>query len=168
MRERKLEQELQKKAPDILEHGERTAIYAEYMARQFGFSEMEIESIKDAARVHDIGKLFIPKDILDKPGKLSDEEKKLVSKHTSKEIIKNLHFESPFNAYVAEHHHDKAKKMDRALAIIQVADNFDALTSKRCYREEASYEEAFNILHTDPRNADLDQESLMALENLIA
>lgn len=144
-------------------------LIAEELAERYGFSDEYIEQIFLFSPLHDIGKIAIPDDILLKPGKLSEEEFRVMQSHTEKgrEIIQDMldHFCMSNARYremlgnIAQYHHEALNGMGypRGLQgeeipiearIISVADIFDALTSKRPYKEAWSNERAFAMLQT--------------------
>jgi|GEM_PF-522884 len=141
------------------------------------------------APLHDIGKIGIPDDILHKPGRLSDEERAVMEKHVliGEKVVKNMdeQFKSIFNHSLMDRaveiisgHHEKydgsgyprgvkAKNIPLAGRIVAAADVFDALTSKRIYKEAMSIEEAIFVMKTQ-MNGHFDTEIVKCLEESIA
>lgn len=133
-------------------HSLRVAKYSQELARRMNMSKSEQERIYYIAMLHDIGKIGVPDSILNKPGKLTDEERRIIQQHpaTGAEILKN------YTAIVgvadgAKYHHERydGKGYCEGLAgedipliarIIGVADTYDAMSSKRCYRDSLSSE----------------------------
>ena len=128
------------------------------------------------APMHDVGKVLVPDYILRKPGKLTPEEFEEIKKHASsggdivKQILKDIADEKQvkFACDIASYHHErwdgkgypfKLKEGDIPVAarIMAIADVFDALVSKRCYKNPIPVEEAFEIIksesgtHFDPK-----------------
>lgn len=113
-----------------------------------GLNEQDLFKLGLGALLHDIGKIFIPKEILNKPGKLTDEEYEIMKTHAYKgfEYLKN-HFDIPITSYVAAlQHHErydgtgypyqyKGDNISLFGRIMAVADVYDALTSDRPYRK---------------------------------
>ena len=152
-------------------HVIRMAKYSHLIAKKLGLDEDECETIELAAPMHDIGKIGIPDQILLKPGKLSVEEFTIIKKHTriGYEILKN----SPsrylqMGAVIALGHHEKfngsgypqglrGEDIPLVARIVAVADVYDALSSKRCYKPVWSHDDVLNMLneqsgqHFDPR-----------------
>ena len=152
-------------------HVIRMAKYSHLIAKKLGLDEDECETIELAAPMHDIGKIGIPDQILLKPGKLSVEEFTIIKKHTriGYEILKN----SPsrylqMGAVIALGHHEKfngsgypqglrGEDIPLVARIVAVADVYDALSSKRCYKPAWSHDDVLNMLneqsgqHFDPR-----------------
>ena len=129
-------------------HAKRTAAYAVIIARHMGLSDGDIAKIRDCAALHDIGKLFIPDDILRKPAPLNNGEASVIHRHS--EFGYNLLRNFPFaveEAEVARSHHERwdGAGYPRGIAgtaihlmarIVTIADYFDALRSKRAYRSD--------------------------------
>ncbi len=166
--EQKLEERLKKTLPDVYAHGERVALYAETIAREMGLGESKIGAIKEAALLHDIGKLFVSPEIMNKPGALTDAEKAAVDKHASVEVLSLLDFDSPFVRYVAEYHHTDSSRVLPECQMIAAADVFDALTSPRPYRRALSPDEALEIMRTSKRNAYLNQICVNVLASVFS
>ncbi len=128
-------------------HSERVAIYARMIATNLGLSDEDQEKIYNMGLLHDIGKIGIPKSIISKTTKLTDEEFELVQSHPilGYEILEKIHSE-PELALAARWHHENydgtgypdGKKGDEIpflVRIIAVADSYDAMTSNRSYRK---------------------------------
>lgn len=138
------------------------------------------EILSKAAPLHDIGKIVIPDSILCKPGKLTDDEFEIIKKHTNagcdiiEQCLRGIESELYMDVAkeMAKCHHEKwngtgyplglkEKEIPLSARIMAVADVFDALISKRIYKEPMSYEEAFNIIekskgtHFDPYIVDI-------------
>jgi len=135
-------------------HTKRVAKYCELIAREMNHSEKDIELVKTAAWLHDIGKVSTPDSVLLKPGKLNDEEYKIIQQHLNSgyDILKNID-EYKNIADVMREHHEKynGKGYPRGLKgdeirplsrIMIVADAFDAMTTNRIYKAKKSIKEA--------------------------
>ena len=131
-------------------HSSRVAEYASMFARRLGKSEEEIERIYNIALLHDIGKISVPIEILNKPGRLNDEEFAVMKTHPTvgHDILKNITIE-PDLALGAQYHHEridgkgypaglKGDEIPEIAKIIAVADTFDAMYSTRPYRKKMS------------------------------
>lgn len=128
-------------------HSENVANYATALAKALGLNKEHIELIKEAALLHDVGKIGIPEDILNKPGRLTDDEYRLVQTHVenSISIIRHLPSLDYVIPAVLGHHerwdgkgYPRGLKKDEnpiAARCICVADTFDAMTTKRSYRD---------------------------------
>ena len=131
-------------------HSLRVAKYSQELARRMNMSKEEQERIYYIAMLHDIGKIGIPDSILNKPGKLTDEERQIIQKHPAigADILKNYTAIEGI-ADGARYHHERidGKGYCEGLSgddipliarIIGVADTYDAMSSKRCYRDSLS------------------------------
>ena len=129
-------------------HSYRVAQYSALFAERLGKPKEEVEKIYNIALMHDIGKISIPNEILNKPGRLTDEEYAVMKTHPSNgyEILKNITIE-PDLALGAEYHHEridgkgypsglKGEQIPEIARIIAVADTFDAMHSTRPYRKK--------------------------------
>lgn len=128
-------------------HSTRVAAYSAEIARQAGKSDEECEDIYFAALLHDVGKIGIPDKIINKQGKLTPEEYAQMQKHPviGKQILSRIS-QSPSLSIGANFHHErfdgkgypmglKGEDIPEIARIIAVADAYDAMTSKRSYRE---------------------------------
>ena len=128
-------------------HSARVAGYSKMIAKMVGKDEKECDEIYYAALLHDIGKIGVSDAIINKKGKLTEEEYDAIKAHTviGKQILSSI-VEFPYLSIGAHHHHerfdgrgypDKLKGSDipELARIIAVADAYDAMTSKRSYRD---------------------------------
>ncbi len=135
-------------------HSERVTEYAVAAARRMDLSEKEIEDIRQASQLHDLGKLSIHDHILNKVEKLTEEDWKEIKQHTLRgaEILRPLIFLDGV-IEITELHHEhfdgkgyphglKGKEIPIGARIISVADAYDAMTSDRPYRKAMSIAEA--------------------------
>ncbi|MBF0268700.1 MAG: response regulator [Alphaproteobacteria bacterium] len=170
--------------PETGSHIERMARFARLIAARLEFSEDEQERILLAAPMHDIGKIGIPDHILLKPGKLSSDEFAIMKQHPKLgyEILKgSLSPLVQVAAEIALAHHEKidgtgypnglaGDAIPISARIVAVADVFDALTSRRPYKEPWSFERARDLMmgergrHFDPRCVDLFFADVDAIE----
>lgn len=135
-------------------HSNNVAYYATNLAEYMGLNKDVVEIIRQAALLHDIGKIGIPESILNKPGKLTDEEYEVIKGHVeaSIDIIRHLpSLDYVIPAVIGHHERYDGKGYPRRIAgedipvtarILCIADCFDAMTSKRCYKEAISVEVA--------------------------
>ncbi len=131
-------------------HSLRVAEYSVELAKRLGLSPKEQENVYYIALLHDIGKIGIPDSILNKPGKLTDEERKLIQNHPliGGEILRDFTAIDGI-ADGAKFHHEridgngynkglKGDEIPLIARIIGVADTYDAMSSTRCYRPALS------------------------------
>lgn len=146
------------KSPYTGGHSARVALYADMIAESLGLDEAKRRWIKRAALLHDVGKLGVSNTILDKPGKLDDEEWQLMKDHAlhTETILSRISAFSEL-AKIAGAHHERldGKGYPHQLSeseiafetrIISIADFFDALTADRPYRAAMSIEKALEII----------------------
>lgn len=132
-------------------HVERVAMFAKYIGQEFGYGPKRLERLRQAALLHDTGKLIVPNALLNKPGKLTDDEFAIIKKHegVTEDILKAITFLKPI-AHTAGGDHNamdaniKTRKLEPY--IISVCDAFDAMTSSRSYRKALSMEIAYEEL----------------------
>lgn len=164
-------------------HVRRIGLYAAEMGTLLGWSQLEVDTIRGAAPMHDIGKIGVPDAILQKPGSLTDEEWKLMRAHTTMgaRILKASRV--PFiqmGARIAACHHEKwdgsgypnglaGEEIPVEARITAVVDVYDALCHKRHYKESwpetrvVEFMLAGRGLHFEPRLLDLFLENLDAM-----
>lgn len=164
-------------------HIRRTADYVEQIAKELKrqgaypdiLSDRYMKDMIVAAPLHDIGKIHIPDAVLNKPGRLSDDEFAVMKTHTTagEELLKRAREELGESGYLntavemAAYHHEwwngrgypygiSGEEIPLCARIMAVADVFDALTSKRCYKDAMPVEKAYAIIreesgtHFDP------------------
>jgi len=183
-------------------HLSRMSYYSELIARgmaaEIGRDDDWVEQIRQFAPLHDIGKIATPDAILFKPGKLTDAEFEVMKQHAAKgaeiltTLIDSLSLEQiPYIEgllHIARYHHERwdgkgypdglsGERIPPEARIIKVADVFDALTSKRCYKEAWPVEKAAQYLHEgagtqfDPRCVEVllsqDQEILGIMKRFV-
>lgn len=181
-------------------HVKRTGAYVGLVARGLRnsgryesiLSDKFIDKLVQAAALHDIGKIMIPDSILNKPGRLTAEEFDIIKQHTTigselaREILTGV--ESADYMELAEqialYHHEKwdgtgypsrlkEEEIPLCARIMAIADVFDALISKRCYKEAYTLDEAFAIIkdskgkHFDPVAAEIFLQSREQIEFII-
>lgn len=143
----------------LLDEIKTNSLYSSIMTKDFE------DKMMNAAPMHDIGKISIPDTILQKPGKLTDEEYSVMKKHSVlggeiiQEIFKDMDDKEFLNiAYdVTRYHHEKwngngypeglvGKEIPFSARIMAIADVFDAISAKRCYRDAMPLEKCFAII----------------------
>ena len=154
-------------------HIGRVQAYAAGLARAIGMSDMELQAVRTAALLHDVGKLAIPDHILAKPGPLTPEEFQKVRVHpeVGAEILRSVPFPYPIAPLVLYHHERwdgrgypsglKEHEIPIGARVICIADFFEALTSDRPYHKAISQDAAAAVLTQeagkalDPRLVDV-------------
>ena len=159
-------------------HSLRVAKYSREIARRMGKDEREQENIYYIALLHDIGKIGIPDNILNKPGKLNDEERGIIQTHPTigGDILKKFTALDGI-ADGAKYHHERfdgkgyceqlaGEDIPPVARIIGVADTYDAMSSDRCYRKALSAEVISKEL-SDSSGTQLDPEVVVHMLDMI-
>ncbi len=145
---------VEKRDPYTAGHQRRVACLCCAIAREMGIADEQVECIRVAAFLHDIGKLHVPAEILNKPGQLSEVEMKIVKTHpqVGYEILAEVEFSCPISRIVLQHHERmKGYGYPHGLTgddiclegkILGVADVVEAMVSHRPYRPARSIDEA--------------------------
>ena len=138
------------------QHVKRVAAYTEILCRAMGLSEEETWKISVASMMHDVGKICVPREILHKPGKLTEDEFSEIKKHVDfgYKLLENSPGEiMQLAASIAQQHHERfdgngyqnkleGEHINIYARCVAVADVFDALVSKRCYKKSWTPEQA--------------------------
>lgn len=134
------------------QHSQRVSDYSVLIAKELGFSEEECENLRKAALLHDIGKIGIPDRVLNKPGKLTDEEYEIMKSHVTRgaEILKDFTLvEHAIDGTLYHHEKYDGTGYPQGLSgediplygrIIGMADAFDAMTANRVYRKKLDFD----------------------------
>ena len=137
-------------------HVKRVAAYTEILCRALGLSDEETWKISMASMMHDVGKIGVPREVLHKPGRLTSEEFDVIKTHVDHgyRLLHNAPGEIlQIAACIAQQHHErfdgtgyqqglKADQIDLYARCVSIADVFDALVSKRCYKKSWTPEQA--------------------------
>ena len=137
-------------------HVKRVAAYTEILCRAMGLSEEETWKISVASMMHDVGKIAVPREILHKPGRLTEDEFAEIKKHVDygHKLLEHSSGEvMRLAADIAWHHHERfdgkgyqnnleGEQIGIYARCVAVADVFDALVSKRCYKSSWTPEQA--------------------------
>lgn len=140
-------------------------------------ARVNIKSLQDAAYLHDLGKVLIPKEVLNKPAKLTAEEQKIMHRHSelSYELLKNTNL-NPETLNLIRYHHQNANhngyptvdsnfNADINLQILTLADKFSALRENRVYKAPLSTKEALTIISKDVQDGNIHPFIFKALIN---
>jgi putative nucleotidyltransferase with HDIG domain len=166
------------------DHLERVEIYAIEVGKELGLSERELEALRAAALLHDVGKLAVPEYIISKPGKLTPEEFEKMKTHTivGAELVERMQFPYPV-APIVRAHHEKwngsgypdgltGENIPIGARILSAVDCLDALASDRQYRRALPLDEAIEKIQADsgksfdPRVVDILARRYVELERM--
>ncbi|SMP19023.1 HDIG domain-containing protein [Desulfurobacterium pacificum] len=160
-------------------HSSGVAQTAVQLASMFSFSQSELKKMRIAGLLHDIGKIVIPSEVLEKPDRLTEEEFDLMKSHVFHTYKLLLRFVSDSNILEwASYHHEKlngkgypfklrANQIPMGSRILAVADVFTALTEERPYKKGMTVREVLNILKKMAENRELDYRVVNVLEEKV-
>jgi HD-GYP domain-containing protein (c-di-GMP phosphodiesterase class II) len=163
-------------AKDEYTHGHsfRVAGYSNAIGRQLGVPDKQLNDLEIAAYMHDLGKIGVPESILGKPGKLTAAEFEEIKKHPAltNKILQPIHLSALIVDAAVQHHERldgrgypyglQGEQISPYARIIAVADVFDALTSKRPYRDAMPVEKALRTLY-EGIDTEFDRKAVQAL-----
>lgn len=142
-------------------HNYRVAMYGLQLAQAMNLDAEQLRALVRGGLIHDVGKIRVPGEILNKPGKLTPEERSVIEHHpvTGYDMCNYIGFMSEELSVIRHHHEkwdgtgypDKLKGTEIPLLarILAIADVYDALTSRRAYREPWSHERALQVIVED-------------------
>jgi diguanylate cyclase (GGDEF)-like protein/putative nucleotidyltransferase with HDIG domain len=162
--------------PELVAHGGQVAAIAVKIARALGVEDDRLDDLRTAAKLHDIGKVAVPREILDKPGPLDEDELRVVQTHpiVGAELLRAWGFPKPAQLVLEHHEHINGSGYPAGLSgdeitlearIIHVADAFVAMTLDRPYRKAMRREEALAELERH-RGTQFDATVVVALLEL--
>lgn len=149
-------------------HCERVAFFACVLADSAGFNSRSLFWFRIGALLHDIGKIIVPTEVLNKPGKLTDEEWAIMKRHPEAglELVADIDFPGDIGAIIRNHHERwdgggypdglKGEEIPFAARILCVADVYDALTTTRSYRPGLTHARAAEIMRASTGQFDPD------------
>ncbi|MCU7968506.1 MAG: HD-GYP domain-containing protein [gamma proteobacterium symbiont of Bathyaustriella thionipta] len=143
------------------QHSMNVCVLSVALGRYIGLPEKELQDLGLCGMLHDMGKILIPDKVLNKPGKLTGKEVKIMKYHTvlGLKILKKSKGRVPLSVIdTAYSHHERVdgkgyhrgvgqEKITRETRIVAIADMYDALTSDRVYRKGCSHLEAIDIMN---------------------
>ncbi len=139
-------------------HSTRVSILSKYLAERIGLSPEEVVKAEVAGLLHDAGKISVPTDILDKPGRPDEREWQIIQGHPdhSFEILSSISWLRDIASISASHHerfdgsgyprHLAHEDIGRLAQIVAISDTYDAITSTRSYREAQPAEAAYRVI----------------------
>jgi len=161
-------------ARDAYTHGhtQRVTRHAERIAQGMSLSAAEVAKVRTAAALHDVGKIHIPREILNKPGRLTPEEFAVIQRHPGDGADMLAGIRDPDVTAMVRHHHERldgagypdglaGEEIPLGARIIAVADTFDAMTSSRSYRKACGHKKALDVL-AEEAGAQLDAGAVTA------
>jgi hypothetical protein len=159
-------------------HSERVNLLSMLLGKTMGLSPDELEVLRWASILHDVGKIGMPESILKKPGRLTSEEYEIVKEHPDRgyKVLAPIRQLSAASLGVRCHHEMvdgrgyplglHGTEIPRVARIISVADTYDALTSTRPYRMRRAPDQAWTVIQS-VRGTQLDREVVDVLEHLM-
>lgn len=164
----------------LANHASDTKNIAKGITEHLPFSlqnKVDTKALLDAAYLHDVGKVLIPANILNKAGKLDERETQIMHKHSELgyELLKSTDIDKK-TLHLIRNHHQNAKKTgypfvdnsfnaDLNLQILSLADKYSALTEKRAYKEPLGAKQALTIIYKDVQEGKLHPFVFKALVN---
>jgi putative two-component system response regulator len=174
-----LAQSIEAKDPYTRGHCERLSRYSVAMGKQMGLSDEELVALTRGGVVHDIGKVAVPEHILNKPARLTPDERRIMEQHS----VVGESICSPLKSFrlvlpIIRNHHEKwdgsgypdglkGEAIPLLARILQTADVYDALSTKRPYREALSPQESFRIMREEAARGWWDTRLIDLFEGII-
>ncbi len=163
------------RSPFTAMHSAGVAASARKLAQLSGMTEEECMMMEIAGNLHDIGKLRVPKAILEKTGKLTEEEFNIIKEHAyyTSLIMQNIDGFEQIAAWAGNHHeklngngypfHYDESQLDKGSKILAVADIFSAITEERPYRKGMSKDQVLDIMSMNVENGNISNEIVQLL-----
>ena len=160
------------------QHTRRVAALAVQIGEQLGLPERRLRLLALGGLLHDMGKLSVPDEILNKPAPLTEDEFAVIRRHPrwGRDLLAELGGFAPLVLRLVESHHERldargypnrASDLELEVRILTVADVYDALTADRVYRPAWSPQRAFELLDGDSGGA-FDERCVGALHEVLA
>ncbi len=160
-------------------HTDRVSSLAGSLGEFIGLSEEDVNILEKGGILHDIGKIGIKDSVLNKPGRLTDEEFTEIKRHpeTGERICRPLRSLEPVLPII-KHHHERydgsgypagleAEQIPLTARLVAIVDVYEALRSKRAYRDEMSHSEAMKILSKETEERKFDRELLEHFKSMM-
>jgi len=171
---------LESREPFTMGHGYRVAYYAVKLAKMLKLSAREIETLYIAAMFHDVGKIVVPESILRKPSRFDPPEYEIMKNHPSlgAELARHWHL-SPEMVRIIRGHHERLdgtgypfglsrKTIPLLSRVVTIVDIYDALRSRRCYKEAYPKKQSLEIMFEEAQLGWWDKDILSIWERCIA
>jgi len=165
------------KSPYTADHSLDVAMLAKFISQKMGLPAETTSKIEIAGLLHDVGKLKVPDEILDKPGPLDDDEFDVIKIHAyeTHEILSRVKGLEDITDWASNHHekingqgypyHNKAEQLAIPARIITIADIFQALAQKRPYRNYMKPIDILDILKSKAEQGEIDKDIVAVVEN---
>lgn len=153
----------------ITKHVSTTNAYAMQIANEMNLSQADKKLLESACVFHDFGKILMPKEILNKPGKLTNEELEIMDMHAQLgyELLSTTSMNKRILDCIKNHHTPTSENADILVDILSVADKYSALREQRSYKQAYSVSESLNILDQKAKSGEVSTEVVRALRNSI-
>ncbi len=160
-------------------HAERVSQYAAFLGERLGMTDKQLENLRIGGLIHDIGKIGIDQNVLDKPGKLNSEERQQIEIHPvlGEEICSPLKSLQDVTCIIRNHHERldgsgypdglQGNGIPQEVRIVSIVDVFDALTTDRSYRPAMSIDEALVIIRQEANQGKLDVSLVREFEVML-
>ncbi|MBW8060557.1 MAG: HD-GYP domain-containing protein, partial [Solirubrobacterales bacterium] len=168
----RLSRSLEARDPHTHGHSRRVARHSSAIAERMGLPPEQVAKVRAAAAIHDVGKIVTPKEVIEKPGALTEEEYDLVKRHAAAGARMTVALGDEELTRIVRHHHERldgngypdglaGEEIPIGARVVAVADTFDALISTRPYRPAAAHKEALAVLGREA-GAQLDPDAVRA------
>lgn len=150
-------------------HLSTTNNYAQLIAEELGLSQAEKQLLEQASTFHDFGKALIPDEIINKPGRFTQEEREIMDLHSELgyQLLKNTKLTTRVLNIIRNHHKPATENNDILGQIISVADVYSALREERVYKTPLSEAESIAILEEKASKGELNPDIVEALKSTL-
>jgi putative two-component system response regulator len=160
-------------------HTERVSQYAAFLGERLGMTDKQIDNLRMGALIHDIGKIGIDQNVLNKPGKLTPAERQQIESHPilGEKICSPLKSLQDVTCIIRNHHERldgsgypdglQGEEIPLEARIVSIVDVFDALTTDRSYRKAMNINEALAILRAEADEGKLDASLVREFETVL-